>query len=89
MPMLTKGKGFCLFADIPIAIETLRAKNILAKSYKVLIIDLDAHRGNGFESIYANDTSIQFFDMYNFQVYPGLYDEDEERFPYLIPVVLD
>ena len=81
-----KGEGFCLFADIPIAIESLRQKNMLDQSDKVLIIDLDVHRGNGFESIYAQDTSIQFFDMYNFQIYPGLYEDDETRFPYLIPV---
>jgi histone deacetylase 11 len=35
-----------------------------------MIIDLDAHQGNGFESILKDDKRISIFDMYNFENYP-------------------
>ena len=79
------GEGFCVFADIPIAIRGLVARGHLSAQDQVLVIDLDAHRGNGFEAI-CRDWPVQFFDMYNFQVYPGLDDSEPERFPFLIPL---
>jgi histone deacetylase 11 len=66
-----RGEGFCLYADVPIAIEMLRKEKLLSENARVAIIDLDAHRGNGFEAIYEHDERVQFFDLYNFQVYPG------------------
>ena len=50
------------------------------------MIDLDPHRGNGFESIMDKDTAVRIFDMYNFQTYPGLYPGDAAHYPYLIPL---
>lgn len=70
-----RGEGFCVYADIPIAIEHLRRAGLLQSDDKVAVIDLDAHRGNGFESIYEHDSNVHFFDIYNFQVYPGLHKE--------------
>jgi histone deacetylase 11 len=75
-----RGEGFCIYADIPIAIETLRKEGVLAADAHVGIVDLDAHRGNGFESIYARDPYIDFFDIYNFQVYPGRLRDESARF---------
>jgi histone deacetylase 11 len=66
-----RGEGFCAYADAPIAIEMLRKEKLLSQDARVAIIDLDAHRGNGFEAIYERDERVQFFDLYNFQVYPG------------------
>lgn len=75
------GEGFCVYADIPIAVEALRAKGTLKTSDRVAIIDLDAHRGNGFEAIYSSDPRITFLDIYNFQVYPGMLNESKDRYP--------
>jgi histone deacetylase 11 len=66
-----RGEGFCVYADVPIAIEMLRKEKLLSGDARVAIIDLDAHRGNGFEAIYHDDERVRFFDLYNFQVYPG------------------
>jgi histone deacetylase 11 len=66
-----RGEGFCVYADVPIAIEMLRREKLVSADARVAIIDLDAHRGNGFEAIYERDERVQFFDLYNFQVYPG------------------
>jgi histone deacetylase 11 len=80
------GEGFCLYADVPIAIRSLRARHLLADTDTIVIIDLDAHRGNGWENILSNDSSVHFFDIYNFQVYPGPLDADETEAPYMIPI---
>lgn len=80
------GEGFCFFADAAFAIETLRTENQLSRNDKVLMIDLDAHRGNGFTSFYENDKSVSIFDMYNMQAYPGLKQGDPDDFPFIIPL---
>ncbi|WP_372366314.1 histone deacetylase [Candidatus Uabimicrobium sp. HlEnr_7] len=63
----SSGEGFCFFADIPIVIRKLWKKQ---PELKVLIIDLDAHQGNGFEAILQDDPRVCTFDIYNGQIYP-------------------
>ncbi len=77
------GEGFCIYADAAIALAIARGKGALRSTDEVLIIDLDAHRGNGTEEIFKADPRIHFFDMYNFQVYPGYSDVED---PYIDPV---
>jgi histone deacetylase 11 len=62
-----KGEGFCFFADIPLAIKKLREKQ---PKLKVLIVDLDAHQGNGLEAISGPDPLTFIFDMYSANNYP-------------------
>lgn len=38
---------------------------------KFLIIDLDAHQGNGHERDAINDRDIYILDAYNHRIYPG------------------
>lgn len=80
------GEGFCVFADAAIAIQDARNNGALAVEDKVLMIDLDAHRCNGFESIFKNDAAVEIFDMYNFQVYPGMHEGSIEDFPFMVPL---
>lgn len=80
------GEGFCFFADAAFALETLRAERKISPTDKVLMIDLDAHRGNGFTSFYENDKSVSIFDLYNMQVYPGLKQGEPDDFPFIIPL---
>lgn len=77
------GEGFCIYADVAIALTRARKNGSLKAGDHVLVIDLDAHRGNGTENIFRNDPDVHFFDMYNFQIYPGYSDTEDE---YLIPV---
>ncbi len=65
-----KGEGFCIYSDIAIAIALLRQYNKIKKGEKIIIIDLDAHQGNGLERIFHNDPDILIFDMYNQDIYP-------------------
>lgn len=80
------GEGFCFYADAALAITQLRSQQRLTINDKILMIDLDAHRGNGFESFFQNDPSIGIFDMYNMQIYPGLHPGNTDEFPYMIPL---
>lgn len=77
------GEGFCYFADINLAIKELKEKH---KIKSIMIIDLDAHQGNGHESITKNDSSVHIFDVYNEDVFP--FDDDVKQyinFNYPIP----
>lgn len=61
------GGGFCYFADIPYAVNCLWKKN---PDLKVMVIDLDAHQGNGHEDIFKDDKRISIFDIYGGDNYP-------------------
>ena len=80
------GEGFCFFADAALSILECREKGLLSEKEKVLMIDLDAHRGNGFEAVTRNDEAVFIFDMYNFQIYPGLHPGEPDDLSYMIPL---
>ena len=80
------GEGFCFFADAALSLVNSRDSGLLKKTDTVLMIDLDAHRGNGFESVTENDATVKNFDMYGFQTYPGLHEGDPDKYPYMIPL---
>ena len=65
------GEGFCIFPDITMMTYYLR------KVYgikNIMIIDLDAHQGNGHELDHKNDPSTYILDAYNHNIYPGDYE---------------
>lgn len=61
--------GFCFFADINLAAQHTFAHHPAVQ--KIMVIDLDAHQGNGFEDIFGDDPRIDTFDMYNGAIYPN------------------
>lgn len=61
------GGGFCYFADIPYAVNCLWKTH---KNLKVMIVDLDAHQGNGYEDIFCSDNRVSIFDVYCVNNYP-------------------
>lgn len=65
------GSGFCFFADIPIAIHKLWKKH---PNKRILIIDLDAHQGNGLEAVLKDDKRIIILDVYGKFNYPKDYE---------------
>lgn len=65
------GGGFCFFADVPIAVRKMWEET---PDRKVLIVDLDAHQGNGNASIFRDDPRVDLFDVYNGLIYPGDYE---------------
>jgi histone deacetylase 11 len=40
-----KGEGFCIYPDISLAVHYLKTRRGIKK---IMIIDLDAHQGNGY-----------------------------------------
>jgi histone deacetylase 11 len=80
------GEGFCFFSDAALSILECRETELLGAKDKVLMIDLDAHRGNGFEAVTCDDENVFIFDMYNFQIYPGLHSGEPDDYPYIIPL---
>jgi acetoin utilization deacetylase AcuC-like enzyme len=55
------GMGFCLYNDVAVAVARLRAKGFREP---ILIVDLDAHDGNGTRSIFAQDTSVHTYSIH-------------------------
>lgn len=59
--------GFCLFSNIAIA-----AKDLLAKGLKrVMVIDYDAHHGNGTQAALLNEARAGFISTHQWGIYPG------------------
>ncbi|KXJ10690.1 histone deacetylase 11 [Exaiptasia diaphana] len=65
----SSGGGFCAYADITLAIKFL-FQNVESIK-KAMIIDLDAHQGNGHELDFMNDQCVYIMDVYNAYIYPG------------------
>jgi len=65
----TFGSGFCIYPDISLAIDHMRRWHPQIK--KVMIVDLDAHQGNGHERDYMDDKSVYILDGYNHNIWPG------------------
>jgi histone deacetylase 11 len=63
------GGGFCPYADITLAIKVIR-EAFPDRVKKVMIIDLDAHQGNGHERDFIGDSNTFIVDMYNPRIYP-------------------
>jgi histone deacetylase 11 len=56
---------------------------------RVLIVDLDAHQGNGYAQILLNDPQVAIYDVFNAKKYPYMVEEDRSLrrridFPYPI-----
>jgi len=69
-----RGGGFCAYADITLALEFLFLQKLIQRA---MIIDLDAHQGNGHEHDFLDDRRVYILDMYNAQIYP--YDREAKR----------
>ncbi len=66
----SRGEGFCVYADVAVAVSMLRSSGELAYDDQLLYIDLDAHQGNGVARTFADDSALAIFDMYNADIYP-------------------
>lgn len=63
----TNGGGFCIYPDISLAVHYLRTRLGIRK---VMIVDLDAHQGNGHERDHLQDEGVFIVDFYNHYIYP-------------------
>ena len=69
------GSGFCFFADINIAAQVVWEQK---PDTRIMVIDLDAHQGNGFASTFGDERRVALLDVYNGDIYP--HDQPARRF---------
>lgn len=69
-----QGSGFCVYSDIPLMIRHVH-EAYPDKMKKFLIVDLDAHQGNGHEKdkrdgVLPSSISVHIYDQYNSGIFP-------------------
>lgn len=78
-------EGFCIYNDIGICYQQLLKTGMLSPEDKVLIVDTDAHHGNGNARTFIENDRVTILDAYNAAIYP-MSGETRERVD--IPVQL-
>jgi len=70
--------GFCYFNNIAIAIKKLNKKAV--------ILDLDAHHGNGTQDIFYNCENVLYISIHQKNIFPGTgYINEKNCFNYPLP----
>lgn len=67
------GGGFCYLNNVAIATRHLQRRGMR----RVMILDWDAHHGNGTQDIFADDPSVLFCSIHQYPFYPGTGQIDE------------
>jgi len=70
------GMGFCLFANIAVAIEAVRAAH---GPLRVAVVDYDVHHGNGTQAIYYSDPTTLTISIHQDGLFPPGSGGIEER----------
>lgn len=63
-------EGFCVYNDIGITYHALLKSGELTKEDKILIIDTDAHHGNGNAITFESSPNVTLLDIFNKDIYP-------------------
>jgi acetoin utilization deacetylase AcuC-like enzyme len=58
--------GFCLISNVAVA-----AMALIDQGERVLILDYDAHHGNGTEAVFFDDPRVLFVSFHQWPLYPG------------------
>jgi len=68
------GEGFCIYNDVVIAIKHALQSYELQR---ILVLDTDAHAGNGTSAAFYEDPRVLFIDWHQVGIYPGTGSVDE------------
>lgn len=60
------GMGFCLLNNVAIT-----AAALVARGERVLILDWDAHHGNGTQAAFYDESEVLFVSLHEYPAYPG------------------
>lgn len=72
------GGGFCVYADTPLALKTLYDEG---KIERALVVDLDAHQGNGTAAAIRDWPWAQIVDLYEGDLFPWPKEPEDYPFP--------
>lgn len=64
--MPSRAMGFCLFNNVAVT-----AAALAAGGERVLIVDYDAHHGNGTQAAFYEDPRVTYVSMHEWPLYPG------------------
>lgn len=79
-------EGFCIYNDIGICHQQLVKRGLLSPEDKILIIDTDAHHGNGNAYTFMDNGRVTLLDVYNAGIYPTSgYTRDRVDIPVPLP----
>jgi acetoin utilization deacetylase AcuC-like enzyme len=67
-----QGMGFCLINNVAVA-----AAELAERGERVLIVDYDAHHGNGTQEIFYADPRVMYVSFHEWPLYPGTGRHDE------------
>ncbi len=67
-----RGGGFCVFNDVAVAarLMAVEAKRHGATRFRVAIVDLDVHQGNGTAAIFRDDPSVYTVSLHGAKNFP-------------------
>lgn len=64
-----KGSGFCVFNDTAVAARVIQ-RELDQRNFKIGVIDLDVHQGDGTASIFANDPTVYTLSLHGQNNFP-------------------
>jgi acetoin utilization deacetylase AcuC-like enzyme len=62
----SQSMGFCLFNNFAVA-----AAALADRGERVLVVDYDAHHGNGTQDLFYDDPRVVYVSMHEYPLYPG------------------
>jgi acetoin utilization deacetylase AcuC-like enzyme len=62
----SRAMGFCFINNVAVATASLAARG-----ERVLIVDWDAHHGNGTQEVFYEDARVAYVSMHEYPLYPG------------------
>src|SRR4051794_26694707 len=74
------GGGFCVYADVPLAAKVLHDEGLVER---VLVVDLDAHQGNGTAAVFRGWPWASILDLYEEDIFPSR--KEPEDYPLPVP----
>lgn len=63
-----RAMGYCLVNNAALGAQYLMRRH---KASRIMIVDIDAHHGNGTQEAFYNDNRVLYFSFHQFPIFPG------------------
>ena len=64
--LAARAMGFCLFNNVAVT-----AASLADRGERVLVVDVDAHHGNGTQDLFYDDPRVLYISMHEWPLFPG------------------